>query len=56
MLFNEYKMRHYTMLKEMFTYYVSRERGGIGQVLTNAEEGGRGESQKLTIADQGGWE
>ena len=35
--------------KGPFTYYVSRERGGgVRQMLTIAEEGGRGVSQKLT--------
>ena len=40
----------------LFTYYVSRRRGGEGvwQMLTIADEGGGGVSRKLTIADEGG--
>ena len=30
------------------------DRGGVGQMMTKADEGGRGVRQLLTLADEGG--
>ena len=38
--------------KVFFLEWISR--GGVGQSMTKADEGGRGVKQMLTIADEGG--
>ena len=47
LIFNSCDFKYLSSVAVLFTYYVSRERG-VRKMLTIADEGGRGLSQKLT--------